>query len=189
MPPNIILLVFAFFLFLSVPKNKMIWQIILCQIQAIKIARHAEQKFSLSEDEDKNNDTIFKDFLVARWFDPLNTTANAYLSYLYPCPVFLSHENGDRIVGNQFTIVGQANPNVSIYCRITTNLELLGNLIPIGDDEILLETETMTDDDGNFEVNVSFQTSKTPGTKYRVFVIENSDRETLVGTEITLIQK
>lgn len=192
MRPKAIWLLLAWFILplpLAVRKERtMIVQIILCQIKAIKIARQAEEKFNLGDDEDEDNDKIFREFLVARWFDTCNTTANAYLSYLYPCPVFLSHENGDRIVGNELTLVGQANPNVAILCRITTSLKLLGSLVYVGE-ETLLETEVMTDDNGNFEAKVSFPSSRLPGTQYKVFAIESSDRKTVTGTEITLIQR
>lgn len=192
MRPDPILLLFAWFI-LPMPlvvyqERTMIAQIILCQIKAVKIAQQAEQKFNLGNDEDEDNDEIFRDFLVARWLDPCNTTANAYLSFLYPCPVLLSHQNGDRIVGNQFTLVGQANPNIAVLCRISTCLALFGGLIPVSE-ETTLQREVMTDDNGNFEINVSLSSAKPSGTRYKVFVIASSDREMVTGTQITLIQR
>lgn len=130
-----------------------------------------------------------RDFLLASRVDPGNTTALAYLGLFTPCPVFLSHQNGDRIIGNGFTLGGQASPNVIILCKISSSLTVLGGLVPVADKESLLETAVQTDDSGRFQIQVPASSAKRSGTRYRVSVRTSGDLEMTTETQLTLIQE
>lgn len=160
-------------------------QILLTQIRAAYMARQGEQRLNPDDDTDES----FEEFIRAFWQNQTNTTAQSYLSFLFPRPVLLSHHDGDRIPGNEFTLVGQANPNTQIVCRVTARSVGLGGLIPLSEPEELLSTQVMTDDDGRFEIPVSVQTRRLAQTRYTVFVVPPSEQDPMVSTQMTLTHR
>ena len=74
-----ILLVLA--LFLPFKSNLPI-QVLLCQIQAIRLTRRIEKQIAVDLEEDTDPD--LRDILVALWRDPENDSARAYLGLLAP---------------------------------------------------------------------------------------------------------
>ncbi|WP_310482607.1 DUF4258 domain-containing protein [Chamaesiphon sp. VAR_48_metabat_403] len=63
-------------------KTAPIGQILLCQVRALQAARIVEQKFDL--DLENNPNELLKNVLRSLFFDPLNTTARAYLELIAP---------------------------------------------------------------------------------------------------------
>ncbi len=63
-------------------KTAPIGQILLCQVRALQAARIAEQNFEL--DLENNPNETLKNVLRSLFFDPLNTTARAYVGLIAP---------------------------------------------------------------------------------------------------------
>jgi len=145
--------------------------------------RQAERRLD-TEDEDETPE----DFWRALWLDPNNSAANAYLSLFRNCPIFHSHQHGDRITGNSFTLIGQTSPNEAVQIQINSMLPLLGGLLIMGK-ETLVNQVVNSDDNGQFQVQVQASSVPPRGTQYTIFARVNSDQEFSEPTQITLIQK
>lgn len=146
----------------------------------ISLLYHLEMRHERAE--------AFWELLRASWFDPQNATTSAYLGVLTPCPVFLSHQDGDLVTGHSFTLIGQANPQVMIHCQVFASLTILGGLFPVASRENLLETDVQTDDSGQFKIHVSLSSLKLPKTRYIISARANPALNMTSATEIILIQ-
>ena len=69
-------------LYILLPKAVPSAQIVLCQVRALQAARRCEQNFDL--DLENNPNKALKNVLKSLSFDPLNTTARAYLGLIAP---------------------------------------------------------------------------------------------------------
>lgn len=146
------------------------------------MVRQAERKLD-TEDEDETPE----DFWRALWLDPSNSAANTYLSLFRNCPIFHSHQHGERITGNSFTLIGQTSPNEAVQIQINSMLPLLGGLLTTTP-ETLVNQVVNSDDSGQFQVQVQEPSVPPPGTQYTVCARVNSDQEFSEPTRITLIQ-
>lgn len=76
--PEILLILSLFLPF----KSNLPIQVLLCQIQAIRLTRRVEKQLAVDLEEDTDPD--LRDLLVALWRDPENDSARAYLGLLAP---------------------------------------------------------------------------------------------------------
>ncbi len=184
MKPKNAELLLVFYLFLPIVSiaNSLIALTIISQIQAIYMVRQQERRFGTEED-----DGAMFDFWRALWLDPNNSAAYAYIGVSRLCPVFLSHQNGDRITSSGFTLIGQAIADGIVQLKITFSLPLLGGLLKMGE-QTFIEGEICTDTDGRFQVQVPELSDTTPGTRYTIYAIASREKDIYEATQITLIQ-
>jgi hypothetical protein len=100
-------------------------------------------------------------------------------------PVFISHQNGDTINSDGFTLEGQTQPNAKVTIKVTSSVPVLGGLVNLGGNT-LVDREIIADANGRFRVQVPAAAS---GTKYTVRAIASLDNQASSPTQITLTQQ
>ena len=103
--PEILLILSLFLPF----KSNLPIQVLLCQIQAIRLTRRIEKQLAVDLEEDTDPD--LQDLLIALWRDPENDSARAYLGLLAPHLGLVSQpilEIRRQIARNHFEYAKQA---------------------------------------------------------------------------------
>ncbi|MDA0268568.1 MAG: hypothetical protein O3A14_16820 [Cyanobacteria bacterium] len=80
-------------------------------------------------------------------------------------PVFTSHQDGGRVNGNSFTLVGQTRPGATVAVRVVGSTSVFG-LASVQQD--LLSSQVTADSTGLFQVNVPLGLQTGGGTRYDV---------------------
>lgn len=101
-------------------------------------------------------------------------------------PQFTSHDSGDTIRGDSFTIVGKTRPNASVDINVDASASVLG-LVNLGG--TVLDRTITADDDGEFEVRVPVPRIATSGTEYTITAVASLDGETSNPAELILTQE
>lgn len=102
-------------------------------------------------------------------------------------PEFTSHDDGDRISGSGFTLVGQTQPGATVDVTVTSRISVLG-VVNVGE-ETLLEREVRADRNGEFRIQVPAPRIPVPGTEYTVRAIASSGNQVSDAAELRLIQR
>ncbi|WP_338441347.1 hypothetical protein VZG28_11395 [Synechococcus elongatus IITB4] len=82
-------------------------------------------------------------------------------------PVFTSHQDGERITTQGFTLTGRTQPNARVRVQVRASTAVLGGLIDVGG-TTLVDREVIADRDGNFSVQVRRPVVVTSSTRYVV---------------------
>jgi hypothetical protein len=101
-------------------------------------------------------------------------------------PTFTSHNNGDRVSGGGFTLVGQTSPNATVEV-VTSRLAALGGLINLAG-QTLVNQQVTADANGRFSVQVAPPDLPAPGTRYTVRATARQGNQSST-TEIGLTQR
>ncbi|HIK09035.1 MAG TPA: hypothetical protein IGS52_02005 [Oscillatoriaceae cyanobacterium M33_DOE_052] len=155
-------------------------QVLLSQIYGMYEVQYALKKAG-EEEEEAIERKLWRSF----WLDPSNTTTNAYLGLFRNAPIFVSHQQGDKISDKSFTLVGETMPHGRVYLEVKSGMPVFLGLIKLTD-ETLIATWVDADETGKFQVEVT-PTDPMPKTRYYVSATVMSDRLTEV-TRMTLIQ-
>ncbi len=182
MKPRTAELLLVLYFILPIGARHLVALVLISQIKAIHLVRYAEKRLDIEDDS-----TAIDNFFRILWLDPSNSAAYAYLGVFHPCPVFPSHQNGDRITASGSTLIGQTSSNVTVKLKITLMLSLLGGLFSMGD-ETLLEEEVNADENGHFQVQVPVTSVIAPGTRYTIFASVSSNLYPNESTQMTLVQ-
>lgn len=113
---------------------------------------------------------------------PTGTTATVALQ-----PRFTSHQDGQRVSGSGFTLVGQTRPNATVNVNITASLSVLG-VVNLGS-ETLVNRDVTANSNGEFRVDVPAPRIPTSGTRYAVRATARSGSETSTTTRLNLSQQ
>lgn len=161
-------------------KNSLIAQVILSQIQGYYAMSYASQKLG-----GENEEETLRELWRSLWFDPSNTTANSYWGLFRLSPIFLSHQHGEKVTGETFTLVGETLPQSRVYLEVKSGRPLLGGLFKLSD-RTLLKTWINADEIGKFQVEV-VPSDPLPETRYYICGIAFHDEMREI-TEMTLVQ-
>lgn len=161
-------------------KNEMIAQILLSQIYGMY-----QMEYALKNAGEEEEEEIERKLWRALWLDPSSPSINAYLGLFCHPPIFISHQNGDKINSKSFTLVGETIPNGRVYLEVKSGMPVLFGLLR-RIDEALITTWVDANETGKFQVEIT-TTDQLPETRYYVSATVVSDRLPEV-TRMTLIQ-
>jgi hypothetical protein len=103
-------------------------------------------------------------------------------------PVFTNYQDGDRVVGRGFVLMGQTLPNARVEIEVTSQVPILGGIVNIGGSTLLKRIVT-ADRNGNFRVEVPQPSPPTAGMRYNVRAVASDGRNLSRAVTMTLIQQ
>ncbi|MDX2216191.1 MAG: hypothetical protein SFY66_23195 [Oculatellaceae cyanobacterium bins.114] len=104
-------------------------------------------------------------------------------------PRFTSHQDGDRVSDNGFTLIGQTRPNASVRVNVISRVSVLGvDLGNIGS-ETLVDRDIRANSQGEFRVQVPQPRIPVPSVEYTVRATARLGNETSEPSEIRLVQR
>ncbi|NET40021.1 MAG: hypothetical protein F6K19_50070 [Cyanothece sp. SIO1E1] len=103
-------------------------------------------------------------------------------------PRFTSHQNGDQVSGNSFTLIGQTRPNAVVQVNVDARTGVLGGLINLNSNTLIDQAVT-ADSSGRFQIEVPTSGSLVGGTRYEVSATARFGNEASESTTISLTRR
>lgn len=103
-------------------------------------------------------------------------------------PQFTSHQTGDRITSQGFSLTGQTRPNVKVRVKVTSITPVLGGFVNVGG-TTLVDREFTADGSGVFSVQVPAPLVLNSNTRYEIQAVAVEGGTTSPVTELRLQQR
>jgi hypothetical protein len=103
-------------------------------------------------------------------------------------PVFTNYQDGDRVTGRGFVLMGQTLPNAKVEIEVNSQMPILGGIINIGGSNLLKRVVT-ADRNGNFRLEIRQPSPPAAGMRYNVRAVASDGNNLSRAVTMTLIQQ